>query len=91
MGTFEGKQSLLPMFIDDGSCIVCDSMAGGANSTRGMPNELTLQYERPGKKTLRGRFTLIQSSLYEHRPESPQPEPSEKPPLNPLTAGEKED
>ncbi len=87
MGTFNGKQSLLPMFLDDDSCILCDSMAGGANSTLGMPNELTLQYERPGQKTLRGRFTLIQSSLYE-----PQPEPNEKPPLNPPPVGpEKED
>ncbi len=77
------------MFIDDGSCIICDSISGGANSTFGMPNELTLQYERPGKKTLRGRFTLIQSSLYEHEPDKPEPEPLEKPPLNSTRTVEK--
>lgn len=90
MTTINGKQSLIPMFFDDESCILCDSMAGGANSTLDMPNELTLQYERPGKKTLRGRFKLIQSSLYEHQPYIPEPEPIEKPPLNPPHTGEKE-
>lgn len=40
---------VLPMFIDDGTVITCDGIAGGADSTDGEPNRLTLRISRLGQ------------------------------------------
>jgi len=37
-----GRDSVLPAYMDDGSSIVIDSIAGGKRSTDGVPDELTL-------------------------------------------------
>lgn len=41
------KRGVLPLYIDDGTLIDCVSISGGADSTNGVPNQLTIAIKRP--------------------------------------------
>lgn len=54
-----GRVGILPMFIDDGSSIVCDSISGGADSTGGEPNGLVLCLTNAGGGAKRVSYERI--------------------------------
>ena len=48
--------SVLPMELDDGTRILCDSVSGGQDYTHGMPRKLTLLIVDPNGFTRRAEY-----------------------------------
>lgn len=53
-----GQASVLPMFLDDGSALYCDTIAGGSESANGFPSWLSMTYEDSDGKVRQGRYGL---------------------------------
>lgn len=62
---FNRNESIIPMKIDDGSVIYCDSISGGNDSTLGMPNQLGLVFRNSNGSEKRARYILCKSSIFE--------------------------
>lgn len=50
------NRGVLPADLDDGSSMIVDSIAGGADSTDGQPNRVTIRISRPGEDDLVVRY-----------------------------------
>ncbi len=77
--SFDRNESLLPMEIDDGRVIFCNSISGGAQYRCGMPKEVGIVLRFPNGTEKRARYHLSVTSINDGPVEEYNP-PTDNPP-----------